>query len=489
MLEEMQIWKIQRKIHSSWLIAIASASIVIGASAAARIDSALMSNTVWLIFCLILILISLLRSKLYCIPLIIMGGLILGLWRGSVLESHLNIYESIIGQQVTLQGGVSDDPDLGKSSEVILRLKDLQVNGRAIDGKIWVSLRSGPSIRRSDIVTIVGKIQKGFGNFSGVMYQAKLARTMRPQPGDVAGQIRDNFADKVRLAIEEPASSLGLGYLLGQRRSLPPELTQALVLTGLTHVVVASGYNLTILVRLTRRLFMRISKFFATISATLMVFCFMAVTGASPSMSRAGLVTMLSLLAWYYGRRIHPLVLLPMAAAITILIDPSYAWNDLGWQLSFAAFAGVMILAPLLQRYFFGEAKPGTIRQIIGETISAFIVTFPILVVTFGQFSNVAIITNLLILPFIPLAMLLTFISGVGGLIVPSFASMIGAPAQMLLNYMLFIVDYFAKVPWAQSIVQIGPWFLWLSYMILVAVTIYLWRVTKFQLDKTNIAE
>ncbi len=77
----------------------------------------------------------------------------------------------------------------------------------------------------------------------------------------------------------------------------------------------------------------------------------------SPSMSRAGLVAGLSLLAWYYGRRIHPLVLLPLAMAITVMVQPSYAWGDLGWQLSFAAFAGVLIGAPLIQAYFLATRK------------------------------------------------------------------------------------------------------------------------------------
>ena len=99
-----------------------------------------------------------------------------------------------------------------------------------------------------------------------------------------------------------------------------------------------------------------------------MILSFMAMTGFSPSMSRAGLVAGLSLAAWYYGRTIHPLVLLPVAAGTTLLINPQFGWNDLGWQLSFAAFAGVIILAPLLQRYFFGDKEPGVFRQIFGST-------------------------------------------------------------------------------------------------------------------------
>ena len=151
----------------------------------------------------------------------------------------------------------------------------------------------------------------------------------------------------MREVVKEPQASLGIGFLTGQRSTLPDSLDEQLRIVGLTHIVVASGYNLTILVRFARRLFVRYSKYWATVSASVMICGFVLVTGFSPSMSRAALVTGLSLAAWYYGRKIHPLVLLLFAAAITVLINPSFLWGDIGWALSFTAFAGVMLLAPL----------------------------------------------------------------------------------------------------------------------------------------------
>lgn len=209
----------------------------------------------------------------------------------------------------------------------------------------------------------------------------------------------------------------------------------------------------------------------------------------SPSMSRAGLVAGLSLLAWYYGRKFHPLVLLPFAAAITLLVNPSFGWNDLGWQLSFAAFAGVMIVAPLAQRYFFGDKKPGTIRQILGETIAAQLCTLPILLLAFGQFSNVAIFANLLILPLVPLAMLLTFVAGGGALIIPGAAMIIGMPADWLLQYMIEVASYSAALPWAQTTLQISETAVIAFYILLALVCIYMGRMTKTALREVNIVE
>jgi len=206
-------------------------------------------------------------------------------------------------------------------------------------------------------------------------------------------------------------------------------------------------------------------------------------------MSRAGLVSGLSLAAWYYGRKFHPIVLLFLAIAATLLINPSYAWGDLGWQLSFAAFAGVMIVAPLMHRYLFGDKKPGMIRQILGETVSAQLATAPILIASFGQLSNVAIISNLLVLPLVPFAMLLTFIAGVGSLVVPAIAGFVGMPATWLLHYMVSVAEYLASLPWAMSVVQLPWWGVVLCYVVIIGVCLYMWRVTKFNLRDTNLVD
>lgn len=483
----MQWWILRQKLHASWLITLLSAAIVLGVVCAQW--NATFSSGLWLAVSLAAIGLVLWRRSVYLVPIIVLAGIGVGLWRGSIEQNQLIVYKNLYESAVTVTGKVSDDTDIGKGGAVVVRVSDITIDNHPVAGKLWISSSTKYDIKRGDTVTIVGTLRAGFGNFAGTMYRADVTKVQRPQPGDVARRVRDWFADAVRMAIPDPQASLGIGYLVGQKRALPPDLSEALMIVGLTHVVVASGYNLTILVRLARRLFVKVSKYLALLSASTMVLAFMAVTGASPSMSRAGLVAGLSLAAWYYGRSFHPLVLLPFAAAITVLIDPGFAWGDLGWQLSFAAFAGVMILAPLLQRYFYGDKKPGIVRQILGETISAHIVTLPILIYAFGVYSNVAIIANLLVLPLVPLAMLLTFIAGIGALVAPSIASVIGAPASWLLEYMVAVAKYLAGLPWAQGGLQIGPFVTAALYVMIIGVCIYLSRVTKYNLRDSNLVE
>lgn len=422
------------------------------------------------------------------IALCIMGGLLFGLWRGAIDKADLIAYDQLKGHIVELQGVVQEDIDQRADGQSVMKIGSVMYGDVQLPGVIWVSYGGHGDVWRSDSVTVRGEVSEGFGNFPVAMYRAVVVQVARSNPGDVALKVRDGFSSAVRSVVPEPEVSLGLGYLLGQRRSLPEELGEALRIAGLTHVIVASGYNLTILVRFARRIFSKISRYTGLITASGLVLSFIAVTGMSPSMSRAGLVTGLSLLAWYYGRKFHPLVLLPFAAAVTVIVNPSYAWGDIGWQLSFAAFAGVMILAPLLQAYFFGDKKPGTIRQIMGETIAAQLATLPIIIMTFGQISNVALIANLLILPLVPLAMLLTFMTGLGVMIWPILGILLAIPTTWLLQYMTGTASYLAHLPWAMTDIDMGGWTL-LLYVVLIGACMYMYRATRISLRDHNIVD
>lgn len=480
---------LRKQVHSSWLVAIICVAIFVGVVLAPTANISWLSSIAWLLTGTTLCLLGLSKRYVGMIPTLVFGGLLVGLWRGSAVQVDLAVYKNLRGSVITLQGTVSDDADTDKSGNAVLRLKNIVYESSVLPGNLWISVAGKTLAERSDRVTIEGTLEEGFGTFSGSMYRANIKTIDRPVPGDVALHVRNWFSEKIRKAIPEPESALGIGFLVGQRRNLPDELNAALKIAGLTHIVVASGYNLTILVRLTRRLFSKLSKYLSVLAGVGLIVGFMAVTGASPSMSRAGLVTGLSLLAWYYGRKIHPLVLLPLAVAVTVLINPSYAWGDIGWQLSFAAFGGVMILAPLLQAFYFGDKKPGVVRQILGETISATLMTAPILIASFGYISTVAIPANLLILPLLPLAMLLTFISGIGAVISSTFAWLFGLPAYLLLAYMTATANFFANFSGAKLVLTVQPWHVAVMYLALCGFMVFMWWRTKLNLRDSNIVE
>ena len=473
-------WWFRQYVHSSWGIAVLCAAFVVGVWLAL-----LLRVPTWvggavlplLVFCFW-------RLRVYMLPLLACVGLCIGLGYGSAALGERDAYTRYIGNQVQLTGKVKEDPSRN-SSGLSLQLDTVVIEGESMPGSALVSL-AGTDIKRGDIVTVQSLLKPGFGSFPASMSRATIVSIVRPVPGDVGRVVRDWFADKIRANIAEPQASLGIGFLTGQKSALPDDLSDALKVAGLTHIVVASGYNLTILVRMARRLFVRFSKYLSAVSSGVMITMFMAVTGLSPSMTRAGLVSGLSLLAWYYGHRFHPLILLPFAAAITVAIQPSYVWGDLGWQLSFAAFAGVMVVAPLLQRYFYGEKEPGVFRQILGETIAAHIVTVPIIATGFGVISNVAVIANVLVVPLVPLAMLLTFISGIWTIIGLPFVWLIATPTSWLLTYMTNVATFVSELSWAQSELQLELWVWGVYILVIIAACFWMTRATKYDLRDAN---
>lgn len=419
------------------------------------------------------------------IVLAVIGAVVVGMWRGSSYLQELSMYQKYFGLTVVIEGVVADDPTHG-SRGVALVIKNVEIKHTVHAGAVYVTTADIQDVIRGQKIAIQGKLSEGFGSYGATMYRAKVER-ISPS-SDIGIGIREWFADRVRQVVGEPASDLGMGFLTGQKSTLPVDLSDALQVAGLTHVVVASGYNLTILVRFARRFFMRISKFFSGFGSVGLVLGFVAVAGLGPSLERAAIVTLLSLAAWYYGRRFHPLVLLALVASITVCITPSFVWNDLGWALSFLAFFGVMIIAPVLQKFFFGDKKPRAIRQILGETISAHVMTAPLLVGTFGLLSHVAVFANLLVLPLVPLAMLLTFLAGITASL-PLIGDSLGMLTEWLLGYMISTVHFFASLPWAQSEVEISNWIIVGVYAAIVGAVILLVRKTKHDIKDSNIIE
>ncbi len=480
---------LRRRLHSSWQLTAASLALFAGIVLARMIPASVVESPGWLCLGVVLVFMSVWRARVWVIVLALAGGLLIGMWRGSLQATQLSVYKPLYGATVNLSGTVAEDVDINKRDQLVLRLKDVSMNDHKLAGKIWVTTSNHASIQRSDIINISGKLDTGFGTFAAAMYSVEIRTITRPEPGDVALKIRNWFASGVDRATSEPQTSLGLGYLVGQRRGLPEELDTALKTAGLMHIVVASGYNLTILVRLARRLFEKVSKYLSFITASSMIVAFVAITGMSPSMSRAGLVAGLSLLAWYYGRRFHPIALLSFAIAITTYINPSYAWGDLGWQLSFAAFAGVMLVAPIANVYFFGDKPERPLGRILVETMSAQICTLPIILVAFGQASVIAPIANMLILPLVPLAMLLTFIAGIGGLLLPFGAAIVGLPAEAILTYMTQTIYFMGNVPWALQDIELGIIGALIIYIGIGLSTVYMWRKTRYSLRNSSIVE
>lgn len=384
----------------------------------------------------------------------------LGIGRGQAAAGHLVQIEHFYNEKVSIVGKVEDDTAYDERRQLEFHLTDLRVlvagERQDLFGRIRVRGFAGPTkINRGDMVMATGKLRPALGNRQGQVSFAEIELLGR-NTGWLE-DLRRRFFAGTHTALADPQGSLGLGFLVGLRTLLPESLLEQLSRTGLTHIVAVSGYNLTILVRLTRRLLARYSKYLATASALGLIVGFIAVTGLAPSIFRAAIVSGLALTAWYYGHKVKPMVLILVSAAVTAAINPMFLWSDIGWWLSFLAFFGVLILAPTLLARFAGGSDHW-LAQLLAETLSAQLLVLPVIAFIFGELSVISILANLIILPFIPLAMLLTFGAGLSGLAVPAVAGWLSWPANTLLVSMVRVVEWLAALPFAATELTFTMW-------------------------------
>lgn len=225
---------------------------------------------------------------------------------------------------------------------------------------------------------------------------------------------RDLLVDKILLVLPEPHGSLIVGILFGNRLKLSPELTENFRAVGLSHLIAVSGYNLTILTANVRHLFGFVELKWRLLIALTIIVAFVILTGAPPSILRAAVMAATLLVAEAVGRPSRSLNLLILAAALLTVFQPKIIL-EIGFQLSLAATYGLVRLAPLIERTL--GKLPKVLGQILSETLAATLMTAPLIIGYFERLSVVSPLTNLLVVPLIPLLMAIGLV-GVGGLLI-----------------------------------------------------------------------
>jgi len=393
-------------------------------------------------------------------------GFVVGLFLGVILFSiaqavsrtnSKSVLDTYINETIEISGFIKTDPDIAEGVGAI-KLWRLEFAGEEIPGMIYLSGKFDNSFERGDFLTVRGKVSNGFGTYVASIFHPSVVAIAKPEPGSITLRFRNAFVKAADKTIGTPESKLGLAYLFGMRNDLDDSLLESLSLVGLTHLIVASGTHLGIIVGFFRKKFGKISRFAGALFSLVFVLVFGQLIGWTASITRASIVSVLTIFSWYYSHKLEPWRIILIAMAITLMIDPMNI-IDVGWLLSFASFIGIMILEPIITEFFYGKSRPeskktkqapGTIMRIIIASTSAIIMCAPILLYFFGSISLIAIVANLLILPTIPVAMGLTFAAGLVGML-PSFFLFdvvkwaVGKITSILLDYHYVVIEFFSK--------------------------------------------
>lgn len=431
----------------------------------------------WTLLLTILLTPLLFRLNKLSLLSIIVIGLMLGCWRGSIFLRQIAPYSVLARQQVHIVAVAKTDAVYGQRSQLEFDVGNIELHQpypSGLVGTIGVGGFGEPMIYRGDKVEVAAKLYPTRGARQARMSYAKIRKIESGR--SAINKLRRKFAASLQSVLPEPLSSLGLGILLGQRTTLPDSLDEDLSRSGLTHIVAVSGYNLTILVQLAHRWLRNRSKYQATVLTLSMITLFLILTGSSASIVRAAVVSGLSIWAGYYGRTIKPTLLILLVAVLTAGWFPPYLWSDLGWHLSFLAFIGILLLAPLVTKRFWTDRQPKLVARLVIETSCAQLMTMPIIMYIFGRVSAVSLVANMLVVPLVPLAMALSFTSGIAGILAPAIAGWLAWPARILLLYQVDMIGLTARLPNAAIDLSLSLWQLVLFYLLILLVGVVWWK-------------
>lgn len=335
------------------------------------------------------------------------------------------------GEKFNFQGLVVNNPaPRGSSQNLYVRTK---LSGAEVN--ILVKAPRYPEFRYGDLISVNGAVKKpeseglsaqaGYAQYlakegiSGVVSypEINLVAENKGVPFksylfNLKNSIVDNFGEI--LPSEESAFLSGL--TLGERSDFSPEFKEALQTSGTTHLVALSGYNVSIVVVAAMALLTAFLKRRAAfVAAFVFLFAFVMMTGAEVSVVRAAIMGALVVIATESGRIFNPRNAITLAGLLMVLVNPKVLVFDAGFELSFLALIGIVYLKPALEDFFDlpagGKKDAGAFswRKNLLTTGAAQLMVAPVLIQSFGNFSPISLVSNVLILEFIPYTMILGF--------------------------------------------------------------------------------
>lgn len=276
----------------------------------------------------------------------------------------------------------------------------------------------------------------------------------------------------------EPGAALLSGILLGIGSGIPSALYDTFNATATSHILVISGFNITIVAgALTASLGRLIGKRRATPLVLLGITSYVLLVGADAAVVRAGIMGGLGILAWQLGRQSTALVSLAASALTMTAINPLTLW-DLGFQFSAMATLGLILFVPPLQAKAEGwisralsNAWAARVGAFLNDglivTLAAQLTTAPLVAYHFGRLSLVSLFTNFLILPVQPYIMTWGGAAALIGLVpgLQPAAQVIAYIPWLCLAYTVWVVEVTARLPFASlELGRFAPGWLWGYY-------------------------
>lgn len=398
--------------------------------------------------------------------------------------------DAYVNQKVALCGRVVDEPERKDAeTKAVLALTSCDTGVRADRTKILLHDSLWSTLQYGDLVRTEGKLllPQNFASSTfdyvaylakdGIAYEMRFASTTVLATDQGAWLVMFLYRVKhaairvMQAILPEPHASLSAGLLLGARDSLGQEWLDIFRAVGIVHIIVLSGYNITVVARAAMAGLSSLSRMMRFGVGSLVIVLFSLLAGGGATVWRAAAMAAIALFARESYRNFHAGRALLLAGFVMTIFNPKLPFHDASFQLSFVATLGLIYLSPIVEIWRWIGAVPARfgLREVAVSTFSTQIAVLPLILHLSGMLSVIGPLVNLLVLPFVPVTMFFSFFATALGFISWIFALPMTAVAYTLLSYVFAVSRFAAHLPFASVNVSLPGWATLALYVLLVS--------------------
>jgi competence protein ComEC len=453
----------------SWSFAACCVAIIFGVALGPLFLSFTLLWWLWMLGGSIF-LVLIIRKRKVRLFLLLIFLVLTGVFRYSeaLLPPSVETIADAAGGASRFSGQVSAEVDRRIDRQYLV-LDELSVVDHSVDGKLLLSLPLYPEVAYGDTLVFNGRVTvpepfEGFAYDKYLLSKGILAVCWQPEDIDIIKGDADDFiartlaikrvlVEELRSIVPEPQAAFLTGLLFGGNSALSSELKEDFARTGVSHVLAASGFNVSLfsLFLLGWLLQTPLGRKRGLVVIAFLLLLYTVMAGATPAVVRAVVMASWLLIAKWVNRQASMRNVILLSCALMLLINPLLLFWDVGFQLSFVATIALFVLAPLLEPYFKFVPKTIGVRAAFVGSIAAIILTLPLILWHFGAVSIVAPLVNLLILPLIPYLMALILIALAFALVSTGAGMIVALPSWGIASALLYCVTWFSDLPFASQ--------------------------------------
>lgn len=416
--------------------------------------------------------------------------------------------EKLDGKTAQIQGVISDEPQLsyGKYYYVI-KADSIVVNG--VDTKVHTKIRisssselsAEPFDRISTTATLNLPQTKNSSGYSSKSYykskgiylfaaadKIKVTHESFKPPYYYAILLRNYISNSINKFVGGNEGALADGILIGDTSGLPEIVSSDFSDTGISHILAVSGTQTSLIMEYLMLLLavLHISRRRSAAITAGAIVLFMAVTGFSPSVMRAGIMSLVCLFGIIVKREADVLNSLGLSALVLCAANP-YAATDVGLLLSLSATLGMVLISGRINSFVIKKTQnlPERTRRaaraplaVLSETLGASLLTYPVIIAVFGRVSLISLLSNMI---EVPVSLFVTLSTAVLAIFAPfGFLVFLIKPIAILIRlccaFMMWFAHVLANLPFATVSAAYGFVDLFLVFAVAVLILYCIFR-------------